>query len=118
MEASPAGAATTIKACTFNGNQSMGGAGQVGSNGSDGLGGAIANVAGSTLTVKTSSVTGNHAVGGAAGTGGSAGNGYGGGFYLASDGSACWDLFTRANTYGNTASTGFTDVFGVFTICP
>jgi hypothetical protein len=63
----------------------------------------------------TSTISGNQAEGGSAGTGGSAGLGEGGGLYLADGGVACLDMFTKANTTTNHATTDHDDIFGSFT---
>jgi hypothetical protein len=61
-----------------------------GSNGTDGLGGGMANVLGSTLTISDCTVDPNKAVGGAGGAGGNGGNGFGGGIY--NDGSTSFGV--------------------------
>ena len=66
---------------TLDHNQAVGAAGEDGINGTDGLGGGIANILGSTLTVSNCTVDHNQAVGGAGGAGGNGGNGFGGGIY-------------------------------------
>jgi hypothetical protein len=49
----------TLSGSTFSDNQAIGGAGSAGGNGSDGLGGALANLMGSTLTVSNCTLSGN-----------------------------------------------------------
>jgi hypothetical protein len=111
------GADLTISECTLTANEATGGAGAIGGDDGNGLGGGIWNDVGCTLSVTGSTITNNQADGGAAGTGGSVGDGLGGGVYFASGGVVCVDLFTSLNITGNTASTSNDDVFGVFAIC-
>ena len=108
----------TISNSFFSDNQAVGGAGDVGGNGGNGLGGGIYNGDGSTLEVRGSTVTDNSATGGAAGSGGTAGLGEGGGLYLAPGRSACLDSFTQAHVKNNHASTSDDDIFGTFATCP
>jgi hypothetical protein len=71
----------TVTSCTFTGNSAIGGAGGAGQNGSDGLGGGIANFRGASLIVSGCLFSGNQATGGDGGAGANGGNGFGGGLY-------------------------------------
>jgi hypothetical protein len=93
----------TVSGSTFSGNQAVGGAGSPGSNGADGLGGAVANLQGATLTVSNCTLSGNQALGGAGGSGANGGNGFGGGLY--NDGSSTLTVTSSAVTL-NSASGG------------
>jgi hypothetical protein len=102
-----AGSSLAMSGCSLSGNQATGGA-----NGGNGFGGGVYNDGQSTLTITGSTISNNQA------TGGTAGLGEGGGLYLDSGGIVCLDVFTSKHVSGNTASTSYDDVFGVFTICP
>jgi hypothetical protein len=93
----------TVSSSTFSGNQAIGGAGSVGSNGADGLGGAMANILGATLTASNCTLSGNQAVGGAGGSGANGGNGFGGGLY--NDGSSTFTV-TGSTVTANSATAG------------
>jgi hypothetical protein len=71
-----------ISNCTITHNQAVGGPGGVGQNGSDGLGGGVANLTGATLTITNSMLDHNSAIGG---QGDHGGNGLGGGIFNGSD---------------------------------
>jgi hypothetical protein len=89
-------------------NQAIGGAGDVGGNGGDGLGGGLVVQDSGSATLSHSRVTGNEATGGAAGAGGTAGLGQGGGIYLLG-GQVCVEYTWIAD---NHASDSDDDVFG------
>jgi hypothetical protein len=117
------GATASLTNCTLDHNRAVGGEGEDGGNGGNGLGGGVYNdgstVFGvSSLTITGSTITHNEAKGGKADDGGSDGQGIGGGAYLASGGNVCFDVFTLTHIKGNKASTSNDDVFGDFTICP
>jgi hypothetical protein len=70
------GATTTISDSTITHNRAIGGP-----NGTDGLGGGLANFFGSAMTVSGCTLDHNRAIGGAGAVGGNGGNGLGGGVY-------------------------------------
>jgi hypothetical protein len=112
-----------VSNCTIDHNQAIGGEGDDGGSGGNGLGGGIYNEGStafgvSSLTVTGSTITHNRASGGDADNSGTVGQGIGGGAYFASGGVVCLDMFTLLNISGNTGSTSNNDIFGVFTICP
>jgi len=74
----------TVTDSTFDGNQAIGGAGESGSNGGNGLGGGLSVLAASSATVSDSTLNDNKATGGEGDDGGNGGNGFGGGVYVAS----------------------------------
>jgi hypothetical protein len=92
----------TVSGSTFSGNQAIGGAGSAGSNGADGLGGALVNLMGSTLTVSNCTLSSNQALGGAGGSGANGGNGFGGGLY--NDGTST--LTVTSSSITNNSATG------------
>jgi len=83
-------------------------------NGGNGLGGGM-YVAGGTVSLHNTTVDHNSAV---AGNGGHSALAEGGGIYIAVGASVCLDAFTLAHVINNTASTGYPDIYGAYTICP
>jgi hypothetical protein len=101
-------------------NRALGGEGDAGGNGGNGLSGGLSNdgrtaFGVSTLSITGSTVTHNRAVGGAGEDGGSAGQRIGGGLYLADGGIVCLDTTTVVEK--NHASTSNDDIYGSFTTC-
>jgi hypothetical protein len=89
--------AVVISKSTIDHNQAIGGQAVGGGNGSDGLGGGLANLHGCSLSVSNCTVDHNGAVGGA-GCPGGGGNGFGGGIY--NDGSTTFGVSSLTVTGG------------------